>query len=528
MELYSTEDIELLKENIDDIVDKITERKYEILEPTKKELMEVNKVVMDFIKENKRKIYGGFAQNKLIRHKNPKDAFYPEDIVPDIDFYSPDPIVDMKELSNRLYNKGFKFVEGAEAQHRETYKIRVNYMDAADISYVPKNIYNRIPYIEINGIHYVHPSFIMIDIYRMFTEPFFSADFRWIKTLPRLQKLQKHYPINKATSKLPKIGSPDEQIRALADTTYNFLKDNDNVILFGDYAYNCFLEKSGILKDNKLGQKYRILDINKYEFVSIDYKEDGKKLIDLLKEKHPDLSNDIRVVEHYPFWMFLGYSAYIYYKDEVVAHIVNYNRRCTPVKKVAPKIYNGGKSTPDKKADFIQIGSYAYSLLMNMIMTFYYRVNRNNQEYQYHNIMNSHLVEIRNYFFRNNKNKTMLDDTIFQEFIPECIGLTIDPLRESLLVRRKKFMEKKGPAVFRYKPETDYEENPTTNYSFPNSSGNPIRNPNNLRLTMTVQAKPRVRDRDLDQESEGSEDEPEDIDEDIEEEVYKEEKDTEN
>ena len=43
-------------------------------------------------------------------------------------------------------------------------------------------------------------------------------------------------------------------------------------------------------------------------------------------------------------------------------------------------------------------------------------------------------------------------------------------------------MQKKFPVVYSYKPENEYEEVPTSNFRFPNSSGNPIRREKNFRV----------------------------------------------
>ena len=172
MELYTLRDVELVNSKIDDITDIIEKKKLHIFEPTKKEIMEANEIVMEFIKTHKRKIYGGYAQNKVIVSKNKNDGFYDEDDIPDIDVYSSEPIKDLVELCNILKSKGFKNVMGQEALHKETYKIFVNQANVIDLSYVPRNIYNKIPFIELNGINYVHPSFVYIDIYRMLTDPY--------------------------------------------------------------------------------------------------------------------------------------------------------------------------------------------------------------------------------------------------------------------------------------------------------------------------------------------------------------------
>ena len=60
----------------------------EILDPTITERTAVMSIIKTYIKENKRKIYGGYAHNKLVYEKNSKDAFYKETDIPDIDFFN--------------------------------------------------------------------------------------------------------------------------------------------------------------------------------------------------------------------------------------------------------------------------------------------------------------------------------------------------------------------------------------------------------------------------------------------------------
>jgi hypothetical protein len=486
MELYNKQDLELVQDNIDDIIEKIEEKKLELFEPTGKQLLEMYDIVLDFVKEKKRKIYGGYAQNKLVEQKDPKDAFYkPGSIVDiDIDFYSPDPISDIVELSDIFHNKGYKSVQGKEAFHKETYSVFVdNIITAvADISYVPTNIYNRIPFVEIKGIRYAGPSFVMMDLYKMFTEPYFSS-FRWKKTFPRIYLLQKHYLFNKATSKLPKYKNNDAKLTneqkknkdSLMKGIYDHIKNKDSVIMVGTYAYNHLLEQSGIMKNNKLGSKYSIQDISHYEFISTDYKNDVLKLFKELQDKHPNLKDEISIAEYYPFWSLSGYSTRIYYRDSIIAHIFDYSRRCTPTKKVDAVYYEKGKSIRNK--GFTQIGSFNYVLLMTLIMAFYWRVNKDDALYQYYNIMVSHLIEMRNYYLKQN-NKTLLDDTVFQDFIKTCVGETSDPMRDTRLEREQKYKQGKR-VIFKYDPASKQKK---PEYRFPNSSGNVIRNSKNFRI----------------------------------------------
>ncbi len=469
MQLYNKHDIDILNEKIGDLEKEVEIYKLENIYPTKDKIMGAINIVLEYVKENKRIIYGGTAQNMLVKIKNKDDAFYGDYEVPDIDFYSYEPVIDVKKICNRLHDAGFKEIAGQEAQHDETYTIFAEYKPVADITYVPKYIYDNIPNVTINGIKYANHSFVMIDLFRMLIEPLFSNQ-RWTKALNRLYLLQKHYPYNKATKALPYINTmaPNikNEISKLLNTVYGFLENNETTIIIGEYSYNHYLKESGIMEDKKLGKKYRILDISHYQFVSTDYRKDGKKLLELLKKNHPSIANDIVVVEHYPFWQFNGYSAYIKYKNHVFCRIIHYNHRCTPIKKV----------------DKIQLGTFHYVFMMVLVATFWNKINKMRQEVNYYNIMTSHLIEMRNYYLKKNK-KTMFDDTIFQSFIPTCTGDAEDPFIHKLRREHKKWKARK---IFRYKPADTYEKEPESKFLFANTSGNAIRNPKNLRIVTEI------------------------------------------
>ena len=64
--MYREEDIEIIKLNIDDISDKAMYTYKSNNEPTYEESNNVYKVIIDYIKNKKKIVYGGYAQNKLI------------------------------------------------------------------------------------------------------------------------------------------------------------------------------------------------------------------------------------------------------------------------------------------------------------------------------------------------------------------------------------------------------------------------------------------------------------------------------
>ena len=103
--MYRLDDVEDIKKNISKIQEKSLIEFKTKYEPTISEYKETMNYVLEFIKEKKKIIYGGYAQNKLIQIKNPDDVFYREIDTPDIEFYSFEPIKDIVDLCDFLYEK---------------------------------------------------------------------------------------------------------------------------------------------------------------------------------------------------------------------------------------------------------------------------------------------------------------------------------------------------------------------------------------------------------------------------------------
>ena len=144
-------------------------------------------LIESFISKKELICYGGTAINVYL----PNDKkFYEDNDIPDYDCFSSNPITDVKELADILVKNNIENVEVKAALFKGTYKIFANGYNAIDLSYVPKMIFDAIPFLEIDNIRYVHPSFAMIDLYRMLSEPLFSS-WRWKKAINRLHLLQK-------------------------------------------------------------------------------------------------------------------------------------------------------------------------------------------------------------------------------------------------------------------------------------------------------------------------------------------------
>jgi hypothetical protein len=451
--MYRLEDINKINEHINDIKDNAAIKAKTLYEPTFQEINEVVSAIKYFIKKRNRITYGGYAQNSLISIKNKNECFYkiidgvnynlPN--VADLEFYSPVPINDGIELAEELKQIGFKFVECKEGEHNETYKIFVNFINYCDITYMPVNIYNNLPTIKIEGINCTHPHFMLIDTYRVLTDPMMSY-WRLDKSIERFQKLITYYPINQVYK--------DKQINL---NCYNindiqlFIRKkiirNSKLIVIGFYAYNYYIKK--INKNNALN------NYSYYELICNNLEKDATNIYRTLKFKYGD---SITVKEYYPFFQFTDRKIDFFYNKILILRLYGNNGRCI--------VYN--------YSDVKHIYFGTYNLVFMYLLFNYYIALINNE--QYNTELYATLI-IRIYNARNKyldkKGITVLDKSPFQDFTLECYGTPIDMRRQNWLEGIKKKKQGKKPR-FQYTPTGKRPKIPT--FKFSNSSGNIIVN----------------------------------------------------
>jgi len=158
---------------------------------------EVKKIlahVKDFVKRERVLCYGGTAINNLL----PLAArFYdPHYDVPDYDFYTETPQEHAMRLADEFYTLGFKAVEVKPGVHLMTYKVFVNFMGVADITYLHPPIFQKLwdENLHVNDIHYVTPNFLRMSMYLELSRPRGDVT-RWKKVYERLTLLNKHFPV---------------------------------------------------------------------------------------------------------------------------------------------------------------------------------------------------------------------------------------------------------------------------------------------------------------------------------------------
>ncbi|BCS83239.1 poxvirus poly(A) polymerase catalytic subunit-like protein [Cotonvirus japonicus] len=482
---YTDDDYFEVKDKLPDII-RLAERKAsEVLEPTVFEKRDVMEIIKDYIRKNNRKVYGGTALNETLKIKNPDDAIYDDYIFSDIEFYSPTPVVDLVEICNNLYRKGYKFVQGKEAQHEETYSIYANFQLYCDITYAPTRVYYGIKTIEIDGISYVDPHFMLIDYLRMINQPLTASGQRWEKAFERMYRLLKNYPIE-SFDKTIDIPNPPEEIRSyITRIKTEFLKDRDvqeSFLISGFDAYNFFIrhasndknvENMARIARNKNTFDIKNLKVNVpyMELISVRYKEDVEKLYNFIRliVKEP---SKVSIDEYFPLFQFTGYSVTINYDNHPIA-----------------KIYEGdGYCIPDIRTNVgYKYVSFQYLLMILYINKFRAHLDKNKLMYFNYGLAVSNLIKARNVFLEQNS-LSVINDTVFGEFRISCTGNTISFSRMSRLrlIERKKNKQNKR-TQFVYTPEEFFKKDPESQTKFDpskaqfnNTAGNKITNPKNL------------------------------------------------
>lgn len=477
LDIVSTQD-EQFKEHYPKIMKKIGKKKLEEMEPTLDEITKVNQIIIEYIKQNKRKVYGGYALNKLLVAKNPSFAIYDEFDTPDIEFYSSDPLGDLTKLCDKLAEAGFKNVVGQEAQHKETYKIYVNYQMYCDISYMPSNIYAKTRFIQMDGFNLIHPWFMTVDYFRMFTDPLVSY-WRLEKHFARYLKLQKTYPLPLISKPLEIKPFVNNNLHQTINLLEDFLSSMTGIIFTGFYAYNYYLEYCGYSKKDK---RFEQIQMPYLEVYSTNYVEDGLEIIKYLGSLDKDLSAKISHKEFYPFFQLYGFNTVFYFEmdgDQIpILYLYSNNNKCIPYKTVPYIKFDNIKlksSYPKDKT--IEIGSFDMNILHALIVLVKVRVDDDNDWNDILYTLINGYVSFRKYYFLEQK-KTLYDDTIFEGFVINCKGESITPEREKrMLIQLRKKLGK--PLIYKYEPGVS---KPSSQFIFANTSGNEIKNDKLMKL----------------------------------------------
>lgn len=264
-----------------------------VVPPTLDTVKAMNAVVESYLAKNSNTtaVYGGTAIETLLGTLDTTNK------VIDYDFYAPNYQKISIELANALYDQKFKYVRRINAIHPDTFRVGAEFAKefVADITYFPSKAFKKVPKVKINGISYINPQFLKIDLYKSITRPNFNV-YRWRKSYNRLLKMEEKYPLPFHVPPLPESlpASTLKKIRTYASKR--------NLILTGTEAYNYYQQKVH-------GQTH---PVEAFEFYTINASSEARKLAKALGTKYT-------TTKFYPFLNILPRKTAVFHKNTPIA-----------------------------------------------------------------------------------------------------------------------------------------------------------------------------------------------------------------
>ena len=363
-------------------------------------------ILEDFIRKKKCVCYGGTAINNIL----PEHAqFYNREIeVPDYDFFTPNAIEHAKELADIYSKAGFKEVEAKAGIHYGTFKVFVNFIHIADITYMNPTIFKFISddSVKINNILYAPPNFLRMGMYLELSRPNGDVS-RWEKVLKRLILLNKYYPIRIKKCNYS-VSMPSKS--DLYYTTRDTLIDQ-GVVFFGGYALKFF---------NKHVDRDAKVDISDFDVLS----ENPYKCANILADKLKELNyKNVDIVLHSAIEEIVPEHAEVKVGSESVAFIY---------KPIACHNYNV-VSIQDKEIKIATIDA-----MLSFYLAFYY----SNETH----LSKDRILCMANFLFFIEQKTRLKRNDVLKRFTMDCIGYqpTLESIRSAKINKYKELKEKRG------------------------------------------------------------------------------------
>jgi hypothetical protein len=279
------------------------------------EIKKMISIVEAFLMKKKLICYGGTAINNIL----PKYAqFYDREYeIPDYDFYSPNALADAKELADIYYAAGYADVEAKTGIHEGTYKVFVNYIPMADITYLHVELFNTFlkESVSIAGIKYAPPNILRMNMYLELSRP--AGDIsRWEKVLKRLTLLNTYYPMkidyDCATVDFQRQMDTHENESAELYTAIRDTFIEIGVVFFGGYAsslYSRYMPKS---------QQHLVKKIPDFDVLY----EDPDKCAVIVQERLESLGyKDLHIIRHDAIGEIIPEHIEIKYGKDILAFV---------------------------------------------------------------------------------------------------------------------------------------------------------------------------------------------------------------
>jgi hypothetical protein len=236
--MSENKELEILRAAVDESEKRMGER---IVQSP--DVQKIIAIVESFLRKRQLVCYGGTAINNILPET---EQFYNKDIeIPDYDFFSPDAVNHAKALADMYHRAGYSDVEAKSGVHHGTYKVYVNYIAVADITYLVPELFKAISKESklIHGIKYAPPNYLRMAMYLELSRPDGDVS-RWEKVLKRLTLLNKFYPMRNPRCETIQFqrdfeAKMDWERKLERQEIYYHLRDfliERNVVFFGGYA----------------------------------------------------------------------------------------------------------------------------------------------------------------------------------------------------------------------------------------------------------------------------------------------------
>ena len=394
----------------------VKEKNYKNTIPKREKRDKLTKYVIEYLKNTKRKIYGGTAINKFVK-------IYDDFEEPDYDVYTHEPKRDAIKLSHFLFNKDIKDVSVSRGVTEGTYKVFAFNLEAVDFSYMPKKMYDVIPFKIFDNLYYTDPEYLKIDLLLAIANPQKSI-YLWEKILPRYIKLNNKFK-NINPNKQIRTSNNNDAINLISKIIIN----NKDIILTGLYAYR-------ILVSNTNVKNVFIPEINYLELLTQNPITVIKQIIDIYGIKN------ITIKYYNKFLKIIPSKYVVYYNDKRLVNIYHLEDKCFPFIML----------------DNILISSFDYLQLYFFAMKYQGIIIKNDNLKILSEIIIYNLDYCRNQYLKK-QNTTVINDKLLQSFVYECYGTEKDQYKYYKMNIRKE--------GYNYKPK---------NNNIPNTNSGEIKN----------------------------------------------------
>jgi hypothetical protein len=237
MKSFEEKELKILRNAIDSATYEVGKKL--VQSDTIKKIIEI---LEEFLRTHTTLCYGGTAVNNILPEQ---DRFYNKDIeIPDYDFFTPLAMEYATKLTNIYYKAGYEEVEAKSSVHAGTYKVFVNFIPIADITYLDKTLFKNLfkKAIKINAINYCPPNYLRMAMYVELSRPMGDVS-RWEKILKRITLLNKNYPLKGELCKTIKFQRDYDGIESDRDKLYEVCKSsfiNQGLVFFGGYAASLY------------------------------------------------------------------------------------------------------------------------------------------------------------------------------------------------------------------------------------------------------------------------------------------------